>query len=635
MYGWMGKILQVNLTDATISVIDSKPYVERYLGGRGVGLSLYWERVKPETKAFDPENCLIFTIGPIVATGAQGATMTSVVGKSPATVPEGFCYGNLTGFVGGEFKKAGYDGLIIQGRAERPVYLLIEDDKVEIKDASDMWGLNGYRTSELLLEAHGNKTKWIAIGQAGENLVKTALALATHDCTVSAGFGAVMGSKNLKAIAVKGTHKIPVAQPETLTSLNRYTFRISKRIRLTIPPYIAGTKHAEKLEVIGKGGCYLCGLECVAGIFRYAKKYVGHRKCESVEYYLPWAYGKEDEPIETFFYAPVKANDYGYDSWEMNSICNWLYDCYQAGALTEEETGLPLSEIGSGEFLDKLMHAIANREGIGKILAEGLYRGSQQASPRARALLRRSVAPIGQAYIFCPRAYPIMALFYPFEPRVHHINYHDVSFVHVAWTHEQLEPGSTGVTNALVRRIAREMWNNEAAGDFSNYEGQPMAAKTIQNRTYIKESLGLCDWAYPISYSFNTPDHFGDPKIEARLFTAVTGIPAEVLEEIGERIYNLQRLILLREGRRTPEADYPPEYLFTEPLESPLHGGFTVPGPGESTVDTLGAILDRERYMAMLREFYRLRGWDEETGQPYKETLDKLGITGYSPDYVK
>ncbi len=632
MHGWMGKILYVNLTDSKINVLDSQPYVDTYLGGRGVGLRLYWELVKPEVKPYDPENCLIFTIGPVVGTGAQGATMTSVVGKSPVAVPEGFCYGNLTGFVGPEIKKAGYDGLVIQGRAQKPVYLFIEDDHVEIKDASDLWGLNGYRTGELLEQAHGAKTRWIVIGRAGENMVRTALALATHDCTVSAGFGAVMGSKNFKGIAVRGSNKIQVAQPETLTSLNRYTARIAKRIRLTHAPHIEGTKHAEKLEVIGKGGCYLCGLECVAGVYRYGKKYVGHRKCESVEYYLPWAYGKEEEPIETLFYAPVKANDYGYDSWEMNSICDWLYDCYKAGALTSDNTGLPLEKLGTGEFLDLLMEAIVNRQGIGKLLAEGLYRGAQQAPAAARALIRPSVAPIGQAYIFSPRAYPIMALFYPFEPRVHHVNYHDIAFLHIPWNQELREPGSTGVDNKLIRRVAREMWNSEAAGDFSGYDGQAMAARTIQNRTYIKESLGLCDWAYPISYSFNTPDHFGDPDIEAKLFTAVTGVPSEKLEEIGERIYNLQRLILLREGRRTPEADYPAEFNFTEPLQSPMHTGIMIPGPGDTAVDTNGRTLDRGKYMTMLREFYRIRGWDEVKGLPCKETLMKLGITDYSPD---
>jgi aldehyde:ferredoxin oxidoreductase len=436
-----------------------------------------------------------------------------------------------------------------------------------------------------------------------------------------------MGSKNLKAIAIRGSGKIQVANEEQLKSLNRYTFRISKRVRLSVPPFIEGTKHAEKLEVIGKGGCYLCGLECVAGVYRYGGKYVGHRKCQSVEYYLPWKYGLEEEPIETFYRAPIMANDYCFDSWEMTSIIDWLHDCYRAGALTERETGLPLSKIGTAEFLEKLMHAIIHREGIGELLAEGLYRGSRKAPAKARELIRHTVAPIGHNYLFSPREYPIMALFYPFEPRVHHVNYHDIAFVHIAWNYERRQPGSTGVTSKLVRRIAREMWGSEAAGDFTSYEGKALAAKIIQERTYVKESLGLCDWAYPISYSFNTPDHFGDPDIEAKLFTAVTGIPGEALDAFGERIYNLQRLILLREGRKTPEADYPMDYLFTEPLEGLMPGGILVPGPGDSAVDMIGKTLDREKYLAMLKEFYRLRGWDEETGLPRAETLTRLGIS--------
>ena len=111
MYGWMGKILKVNLTNSKINTIETQPYAEKYLGGRGIGLQLYREKVKPEIKAFDPENCLIFTVGPVVATSAQGATLTSIVGKSPVAMAEGFYYGNLTGSVGPELKKAGYDGL--------------------------------------------------------------------------------------------------------------------------------------------------------------------------------------------------------------------------------------------------------------------------------------------------------------------------------------------------------------------------------------------------------------------------------------------------------------------------------------------------------------------------------------------
>ncbi len=170
------------------------------------------------------------------------------------------------------------------------------------------------------------------------------------------------------------------------------------------------------------------------------------------------------------------------------------------------------------------------------------------------------------------------------------------------------------------------MWGSEAAGDYTSYEGKALAARIIQNDTYIKESLGLCDWAYPIAYSYSTPDRFGDPQLEAKLFNAVTGIDAGELDAIGERIYNLQRMILLREGRKTPEADYPAEYNFTEPLESMGPNGMLVPGPGESAADMTGNKLDKGKFEAMLKEYYRLRGWDEVTGIPKPGTLLRLGL---------
>jgi aldehyde:ferredoxin oxidoreductase len=632
MNGWVGKILQVDLSTSRITEFATGPYAEKYLGGRGIAARLYWEKVKPETGAFDPDNCLILVVGPIVATGAQGATITSVVGKSPAAIPEGYCYGSLTGFVGAELKKAGFDGVVITGRAARPVYLYIEDGQAELRDAVDLWGKNGYETGQRLEQVHGERTRFIAIGAAGEHMVRTAVALASHDCTVSAGFGAVLGSKKLKAIAIRGSGKIDVLDREKLHELNRYTFKISKRLRLTIPPRIEGTEQAGLLEAIGKGNCHMCGLECVAGIYRYGQKkeLVGHRKCQSVEYYLPWMYSRKDEPLETFFEAPVMANDCGFETWEMQSIIDWLYDGYNAGVLTEEKTGLPLSRIGTREFLEKLMHAIAYREGFGDILAEGLVRAGEKVSAEARALFRPTVAPIGMNYLFPPRAYVIMALLYPPEPRVHHVNYHDIAFVHVPWTRERQQPGSTGITNKEVRQIAKMFWGSEAAGDFTSYEGKALAAKIIQNRTYLKEMLGLCDWAYPISYSFNTPDRMGDPDIEDKICAAVTGISMGNLDTYAERVYNLQRMILLREGRQVPEADYPMEYNFTEPLETAQIGRMLVPGPGDSAVDMAGNMLDREKFTAMLQEYYALRGWDEN-GRPRAETLDALGITDLMP----
>ena len=628
MFGWMGKILHVNLSTMKVDQVPTHTYAEKYLGGRGIAARIYWDTVKPETGAFDPENHLIFMTGLLVGTGAQAATQLSVVGKSPMTYPEGYCYGSIGGFVGAELKKAGFDGIIIEGKANNPVYLWIHDGEAEIRDAADLRGQNGYRTGELLQEYHGEKTRYISIGVSGEKLVRTANALASHDCTVSAGFGAVMGSKNLKAIAILGSQKIPVANREKLQELNRYTIHISKRMRLTVVPRVMETGKAYLLEAIGKGGCHLCGFECIAATFRYGKRLVGHRKCQSIEYYLPWAYGRDDEPLETFFDAPIMCNDFAFDSWQMEAVVEWLWDCYKGGALTEEETGLPLSKIGTREFLEKLLHSIAYREGFGDILAEGPYRArySPRISDKARSFFRRNLAPIGRSDIFQPRKYVIYSLLYFLEPRIHHLNLHEPSFVNGAWFFNIMEPGSTNITSKVVKDVARAFWGSEAAGSFSTYEGKALAAKIILNRTYLKEILGLCDFAWPILYSYNTPDRVGDPELIGNIYEAVTGLPKKDLDLYAERLYNLQRMILLREGRKTPEADYPFDYNFTEPLAGKPGEHLLVVGPDGEPQDMEGNVLDRAKYLDMLKEYYRLRGWDEQTGVPLPETLKNLGL---------
>ena len=627
LHGWMDRLLHVDLTSSKISESSTKPYLDQYLGGRGIASKIYWETVAPGITAFDPENRLIFMTGPVVATGTQAANRMSVVSKSPMTYPEGYCYGNVGGFIGAELKKAGFDGIIITGRASEPMYLWINDSKIELRDASSLWGQGAYQTGEMLQQAHGEKTRFITTGVAGERMVRTAVIVGSHHSVASAGFGAVMGSKNLKALAVRGTGKPSVADPDRLKELNRYTVKISKRFRLAILPRIVNTHHDHLLEVIGKGGCYQCGLECMRRLFRYGQRLEGYRKCQPMQYYLPWVYSQKDEPVDTFFDAPTLANDYSIETWELESMIDWLYACYQSGNLTEQETGLPLSKIGTREFLEKLLHSIAYREGFGDVLAEGLARIDEKVKDKARALFTRFVAPIGMNDMFPPRVYVANALLYPMEPRVHHNLLHEISGVAGSWVHNQLQPGTTPVTSKLVHDIARAFWGSEEAGDLSSYEGKALATKKIQNRTYIKESLGLCDFNYPMTYSFNTPDHLGDPDLEAKIFTAVTGIAGEELDRCAERICNLQRAILVREGRRIPEADFPPEFNFTEPIQAIPNSKVTiVPGPGEEAVCLIGKILDRDRFTNMLKEYYHLRGWDEETGLPRVETLTALGM---------
>jgi aldehyde:ferredoxin oxidoreductase len=627
MHGWMGKILQVDLTAGKMTEIATRNYAESYLGGRGIATRIYAETVPPEVKAFDPENSLIFMTGPLVATGTQAATRMSVVGKSPMTLPEGYCYGSIGGVVGAEMKRAGVDGAVITGRSTEPVYLWLHDGEAELLDASPLWGQNAYRAAERLQQTHGERAQYITTGVAGERMVRTAVLVGPRFAASSAGFGAVMGSKNLKALVMRGTGKPSLADPKKVTELNRYMLDIYSDVHPSVPQHHEIGDTPPLAQRVGKGGCYQCGIDCMRGLYRYGGRLEAYRKCQATEYYQPWQYTSEEEPLETYFKAPDMADDYSLDTWELASIINWLHACYKEGVLTERETGLPLSKIGTMEFLEKLLYAIAYREGFGDILAEGLVRIVGKVPEKARQLFTHFLAPIGWNDFNPPRSYVVNALLYPLEPRVHHNILHEIAFTHAAWKVNLAHPGATPVTGEVVHNIARTFWGSEAAGDFASYEGKALAARKIQDRTYIKESLGLCDFAWPITFSFKTPDHVGDTDLAAKFFTAVTGLPSEILGNCAERICNLQRLVMLREGRRVPEDDYPLDFNFNEPLESlPNIEGGLVPGPGDTAVDTIGNTLDRDRFAAMLKEYYRLRGWDETTGLPRTGTLKALGL---------
>jgi aldehyde:ferredoxin oxidoreductase len=630
MNGWMGKILHIELSHSHITDIPTARYARKYLGGRGLASRLYWEKVTPQVKAFDAENRLTFMTGPMLAAGVQGAARLCVSARSPMAYPEGYCYGSLGGFFPAELKKAGWDGIVIDGRASGPTLLLINNEKVELRDAAALWGKGAGEVEAILRQEYGDKARFVTTGVAGEHLVRTATLYGSQQASVSAGFGAVMGSKKLKAIVVRGTgHNPTVADPERLRELNKYTVKIRNTVSLAITPRIGGTGHGHILKEVGRRHCYQCGMACSKLIYRFGDDPAleGLRGCQNMEYYIPWIYGREDEPLKTLFDAPTLANDCSIDTFELQNMVEWLHRCYQAGALTELETGLPLGEIGSRQFLEKLLHAISHRVGFGDILAEGMMRVRGEVSDQARALFFNAIAPIGEHDDLPPRAFIAHALIYPFENRMHPIAVHEMGYARMPWLLNQSDPKASPVSPESFLKIARLFWGSEAAADQTTYEGKALAARNIQNRTYLRDSLGLCDYIWPITYSLTQPDGVGDPYLEGNLFTAVTGIVASELDVCAERIFNLQRLIRVREGHRVPQDDYPPEFNFTEPLGVGVHAErMIVPGPGGRPADMTGNVLDRTKFRNMLREYYQIRGWDEKTGLPQKKTLAALGM---------
>ena len=623
IYGWCGKILKVDLNESRISELDTMDYAELFLGGRGIATRLYWDEAEPGIGAFDPENPLILMSGPLGATGVQGASRFEVVSKSPMLMPEGFCYGNLGGYFAPALKKAGYDGVVVIGRAEGPSYIWINDGTAEIKNATLLWGMGAYTVRDFLKETYGEKVHFVTTGVAGENKCRNATMITDHEGSATAGFGAVMGSKYLKAIAVVGTGRPMVARPKELTELNRYTFHLSKRgtLRMPLPK--------EHIRYVGKASCYQCGLDCLRGLFRTASGKEAVRKCHSLIFYMPWVTRRPGEHIDTAVDATEICNDFSICTMEMENILMWLEGCYRSGGLTEKETGLELSKIGSREFFELLVTIIARREGFGDILAEGLLRAGERLGVKALAHFTEDMSGIGIGGAYSPREYVMNALLYALEPRQPMSMLHEVSYMIARWILHLIRPDLSPTTAEVFRAAATKFWGSDKAWDLTTYEGKAEAAVKIQDRSYVKDSLVLCDSAWPIMDSFNTPDHMGDIALESKLFSAVTGIDTDEagLNKYGERIFNLQRGILLREGWQAKESDFPAEVNFTDPIQTdPLNPHLLVPGPGEEPVSVKGNVLDRKKFEKMRDRFYELRGWDISTGLQRRAQLEEISL---------
>ncbi|MFW6374057.1 MAG: aldehyde ferredoxin oxidoreductase N-terminal domain-containing protein [Thermodesulfobacteriota bacterium] len=632
VHGWMGKILKVDLSDNRITELHTLDYADRFLGGRGIATRIYWETVGPEVGALDPENCLIFMTGPLGATGAQGASRFEVVGKSPMLVPEGFCYGNVGGFFGPYLKKAGYDGIVITGRSEKPVYLLIQDGAARLENGADLWGKGTYAVRDGLKAAHGENVRFITTGPAGENRCRNANLMTDNEGSATGGFGAVMGSKHLKAIAVYGVGSPSVADPERLKELNKTAIHLNRHepMFLPFPP--------EQVRRTGKSSCFQCGLDCDyrnALLTASGKNVV--RKCQAMFVYFPWV-AKTGESAETALDATGICNDLSLCTMEMTNVVQWIEAGFKAGFLTEKETGLDISKLGSRPFFENLAHQIAFREGFGDILAEGLLRAGEKLGPDARKLFSNEVSDVGSGATYSGREYLMNALLYAFEPRQPIAMLHEVSRIIGQWVLNLDHPGATPVTAEVYRKAARVFWNHDQAWDLNSREGKAMAATRTIDRTYVKDSLLLCDSSWPMMVSWNTPDQVGDPTLESRVFGAVTGIEIDEsgLLKYGERIFNLQRAILLREGLAPKTDDVPEEFNFTDPVETVfMNPKVVVPGPEEEVISRKGKILDREDYEFMRREFYELRGWDPETGMQRANTLDRLDLSDLAEDLKK
>jgi len=600
-------------------------YADRFLGGRGIAAKIYWDEIPPDVKAFDPENRLIFATGPLAGLTGVSGSRWQICGKSALTTPEHFNYANLGGDWGAQLKLAGYDALIVQGQSDRPVYIHIHDETVEIRNAYALWGKGTIEAREMLKAELGGSVNVVATGPAGENLVAFASVLADKDASGSSGLGAVMGAKKLKAIALRGSGKVRAADPQRYKELANYARELRKGIDMGITP---GTDPGMKLK---RDYCYGCtGGFCFRAKYRAANGEEGKFMCGSATFYVLRARRFYGEWNDVPFLANRTCNEYGVDTHQMDAMMQWLSKCHKAGILTDENTGIPLSKQGSLEFIETLVRKIALREGFGETLAQGTMRAADAVGSRAQELLTDYITDTGHfALIENPRLYISTGLLYAMEPRqpMGQLNQLGFQNLWLMWVHGQ---EGAFVSNDVLRAIARRFLGSEAAMDYTTYEGKALAAKMIQDRVCAEDSMILCNYLFPIMFSKMTEDKVGDPGIEAKLLTAVTGdeMDEDGFYQIGERIFNLQRAILAREGHRGRESDRISEYNFTKPLKFDLHNPeFLSPGEGNEVVVKKDAMLDKKKFEEVKDEYYRLRGWDVDTGLQTRAKLGELELS--------
>ncbi len=632
-FGYAGKILRVDLSSGSTISVPTKDYADRFLGGRGIAAKIYWDEVSPDVKAFDPENRLMFVTGPLTAVPPAGSRC-QICGKSPGTIPEQFCYSSLGGSWGAQLKLAGYDGIVIQGKSDKPVYLFVQDELVEIREASALWGKTSVEVRETLKRELGNQAGVVAIGPAGENMVVFANLLADNDASGSMGLGAVMGSKKLKAIAVRGSGKITVAHPQKLRELTKYIRENTGGSRRPIESLI-GNREAEN-DV-----CYACisGF-CNRQVLEAKDGTRGKFICGSASFYQDMALRYYGERNEVPFFANRLIDAYGLDVYPVLITCIWLGRCYRAGILTDENTGIPLSKQGSMEFIESLVKKISLREGFGDILAQGPVKAADIVGSGANELITSyMLTEYGHFTVHCPRLYSTQGLLFMTESKTAPNPMHqlDEELIHM-WLEWTNKVEGAYISTDILRAIAKRFWGSELAVDFSTHEGKALAAKKMQDRNYAKESLILCTFRWPISHFSHSEDHVGDPTIESKIYSAVTGneMDEEGLYRIGEKVFNLQRAVLAREGRSGREGDKVPEFLYTTPLRTDFHNReCLIPGKDGEVISRKGEVLDRENFAGMKDEYYALRGWDIASGLQTKEKLEELELEDLIEDLAK
>ncbi len=357
--------------------------------------------------------------------------------------------------------------------------------------------------------------------------------------------------------------------------------------------------------------------------------------CAGGAFYQAVARKHYGQPNDVPFLVNRLCDDYGVDVHSLTTTVMLLGRGAAAGLISEKETGIPISRIGSLEFMEALLRQLVTKEGIGEALALGPVRAAEKLG--ASRVLEASVGDtLGHVLSLDPRLLIYTGLTYVMEPRYCPSQTSQI-LGHGGCLWSEFATGRPGayLNGDVMRAIGRRFWGGEQAVDFSTYDGKALAARIIQDRVYSSDCMVLCLWMFPISDSEYTDDHVGDPTIESRMLSAIVGKPfsEDDLNAVGGRIANLQRAVLLREGGRGRQTDNLPEFYFTTPLKNDWTvKECLVPGPNGAVISRKGQVLDRQKFEDMKSEFYALRGWDVPSGLPTVAGLEDVGLPDVAAD---
>jgi len=604
MNGYMGKILHVDLSKGRLWDEPIKEdYARAFVGGSGLAARIIYDMVDSKTDPLSPENPLVFMTGPLVGTAMPSAGRYSVCALSPLTRIWGEA--NSGGFFGPELRFAGYDGIVITGCAGNPVWLSIVNGRAELHDASQMQGKDCYKTQELVKSALGDQKARVAcIGVAGENQVKMACIINDHGRAAGrTGMGAVMGSKKLKAIGVRGQAKVPLAEPERFKSLVRDIIADLEDGILPRALRLAGTAstvdslimygdmpiryyqqgewdNASNLSGVVMAelyqnriyACYRCPIGC--GRETRAPRY-GLDKVDGPEYETISAFGSlmMVDDLQAVIYAGHLCNLYGIDTISTGCTIALACEMFQRGIIRPSETGGLNIRYGDIGMIHRLIEMVGRREGFGDVLAEGSAALAERFGvPELAATVKRLEVPMHDA-----RAFAGMAVTYALSP--------------CGASHMQGDMYGVDMGQCEVPEFGIEYGDRfESSEDKGRIAARQQAWRSLYN------ALTLCQ--------------FQDIGV-GRMLTAlkcITGwdLNAEDLLNMGKRIVTLKRMLNIRRGITVADDTLPA--LLLKPLKE---------GGTEGNVPAM---------KVLLKGAYAELGWDTSTGRPMRETLEQLGL---------